>query len=163
MAGGVGLDVVQDTVRRAGGGVRISSRPGRGTTFHLQLPLTLSVIRAVVADVSGEPYAFPHTRIDRLVRVPRSAVRALEHRQFVTVDGQNVGLVVAAQLLDLPASPTPGIAACSCTRMRSSLGPPGRASYPQRDHVTPNDDSSSRRLVAGDCHFTCSTRLRLYE
>src|SRR5207247_10887228 len=70
-----------------------------------QLPLTLSVIRAVVVDVSGEPYAFPHTRIDRLIRVPRGTVRSLEHRQFVTVDGQNVGLVVAAQLLDLPVTP----------------------------------------------------------
>ena len=48
---GVGLDVVQDTIRKVGGIVRISSQVGRGTTFHLQLPLTLSVIRAVVVDV----------------------------------------------------------------------------------------------------------------
>jgi two-component system sensor histidine kinase and response regulator WspE len=105
---GVGLDVVQDTIRKVGGSVRIASQQGHGTTFHLQLPLTLSVIRAVVVNVAGEPYAFPHTRIDRLIRVPRISVRSLEHRQFVTVDDHNVGLVVAAQLLDLPASPSPG-------------------------------------------------------
>jgi two-component system sensor histidine kinase and response regulator WspE len=105
---GVGLDVVQDTIRRVGGSVRVTSQPGRGTTFHLQLPLTLSVIRAVVVNAAGEPYAFPHNRIDRLLRVPRTAVKSLEHRQFVTVDGQNVGLVVATQLLDLPATPSPG-------------------------------------------------------
>jgi two-component system sensor histidine kinase and response regulator WspE len=70
--------------------------------------LTLSVIRAVVVKAAGEPYAFPHTRIDRLLRVPRSSVRSLEHRQFVTVDGQNVGLVVATQLLDIPATPPTG-------------------------------------------------------
>jgi len=105
---GVGLDVVQDTIRKVGGSVRITSQHGRGTTFHLQLPLTLSVIRAVVVNVSGEAYAFPHTRIDRLIRVPRNSVRSLEHRQFVTVDDQNIGLVVAAQLLDLPATPAPG-------------------------------------------------------
>ena len=103
---GVGLDVVQDTVRRVGGNVRITTAAGKGTTFHLQLPLTLSVIRAVVVDVAGEPYAFPHTRIDRLVRVRRDEVRSIEHRQFVTVDGANVGLVLAGQLLDIPA-PTP--------------------------------------------------------
>jgi two-component system, chemotaxis family, sensor histidine kinase and response regulator WspE len=105
---GVGLDVVQDTIRKVGGGVRITSQPGKGTTFHLQLPLTLSVIRAVVVNISGEPYAFPHNRIDRLIRVPRSAVRSLEHRQFIAVDGHNIGLVVAAQLLDLPVLPSPG-------------------------------------------------------
>lgn len=100
---GVGLDVVMDTVRKVGGNVRVSTAAGKGTTFHLQLPLTLSVIRAVVVDVAGEPYAFPHNRIDRLVRVCREEVRSLEHRQFVTVDGANVGLVMAAQLLDIPA------------------------------------------------------------
>ncbi len=103
---GVGLDVVQDTIRKVGGNVRITTTRGAGTAFHLQLPLTLSVIRAVVIDVAGEPYAFPHTRIDQLIRVRRDDVRSLEHRQFVTVDGQNVGLVLAAQLLDMPA-PTP--------------------------------------------------------
>lgn len=102
---GVGLDVVQDTVRKVGGSVRITSKFGEGTTFHLQLPITLSVIRAVVVEVGGEPYAFPHTRIDRLLRVPRDSVRSLEHRQFVAVDGQNVGLVLAGQLLDVPADP----------------------------------------------------------
>jgi two-component system sensor histidine kinase and response regulator WspE len=105
---GVGLDVVQDTVRRVGGSVRVSTRPGHGTTFHLQLPITLSVIRAVVVEIAGEPYAFPHTRIDRLLRVPRDSVRSVEHRQFVAVDGQNVGLVLAGQLLDLPADPPAG-------------------------------------------------------
>jgi two-component system sensor histidine kinase and response regulator WspE len=62
-------------------------------------------LRAVLVDIGGEPYAFPHNRIDRLLYVPRSALRSLEQRQFVTVDGQNVGLVLAAQLLDLPATP----------------------------------------------------------
>jgi two-component system sensor histidine kinase and response regulator WspE len=98
---GVGLDVVQTTMRTIGGRARISSRLGQGTTFHLQLPITLSVIRAVLVDIAGEPYAFPHNRIDRLIRVPRSEIRSLERRQFVNVDGQNVGLVLAAQLLGL--------------------------------------------------------------
>src|SRR5262249_3504934 len=79
-----------------------------GTRFHLHLPLTLSVLRAVLVDIGGEFYAFPHNRIDRLVRVPLAEVRSLEQRQFVTVGGQNVGLVLAAQLLDLPpAGPSP--------------------------------------------------------
>jgi two-component system sensor histidine kinase and response regulator WspE len=106
---GVGLDVVQDTVRKVGGNVRATTAPGKGTTFHMLLPLTLSVIRAVIVEVAGEPYAFPHTRIDRLIRVPRAEVRSVEHRQFVTVDGANVGLVLAGQVLDIPA-PAPAAA-----------------------------------------------------
>jgi two-component system sensor histidine kinase and response regulator WspE len=99
---GVGLDVVQDTVRKVGGSVRLSTRLGHGTRFVLQLPITLSVLRAVLVETAGELYAFPHNRIDRLLRVPRSQLSSVEHRHFVSVDGQNVGLVLASQLLELP-------------------------------------------------------------
>jgi len=101
---GVGLDVVQTMVRQVGGLVRISSELGKGTRFQLQLPITLSVLRAVIVNIAGEPYAFPQNRIDRLIRVDRSAIRSLEHRQFVAVDDHQVGLVLAAQLLDLPGA-----------------------------------------------------------
>jgi two-component system sensor histidine kinase and response regulator WspE len=103
---GVGLDVVHDMARKVGGSVHVTTRPGRGTAFHLRLPLTLSVIRAVVVDIGGEPFAFPHNRIDRLLRGPRSGLDSLENRQFVAVDGHNVGLVLGSQLFDMPA-PTP--------------------------------------------------------
>ncbi|MFO0879136.1 MAG: hybrid sensor histidine kinase/response regulator [Gemmataceae bacterium] len=105
---GVGLDVVQDTIRKIGGAVRVRSRLGQGTTFYLQLPLTLSVLRAVLVSIAGEPYAFPHNRIDRLLRVERQTIQSLEHRQYVHVNGANVGLVLASQLLDLPAEGCPG-------------------------------------------------------
>jgi two-component system sensor histidine kinase and response regulator WspE len=74
----------------------------------LQLPITLSVLRAVLVDIAGETYAFPHNRIDRLLQVPVTEVRSLEQRQFITIDGENVGLVLAAQLLDLPVTPPAG-------------------------------------------------------
>jgi two-component system sensor histidine kinase and response regulator WspE len=105
---GVGLDVVLTTVRKAGGSVRISTQPGKGTQFLLQLPITLSVLRAVLVDIAGEAYAFPHNRIDRLLYVSLADIRSLEQRQFVTVGGQNVGLVLAAQLLDLQPAPPAG-------------------------------------------------------
>ncbi len=102
---GVGLDVVQTMVRAVGGSVRITTAVGKGTSFHLKLPLTLSVLRAVLVEIAGEPYAFPHNRIDRLLRVSTNDIRSLQHRHFTIVDGQNVGLVLAAQILELPASP----------------------------------------------------------
>jgi two-component system sensor histidine kinase and response regulator WspE len=105
---GVGLDVVRDMVRQVGGTVSVTTRPRRGTAFQLRLPLTLSVVRAVLVDIGGEPYAFPHTRIDRLIRVARAGLDSLEGRQLITVDGRNVGLVLAAQVLDLPAAPPSG-------------------------------------------------------
>ena len=64
---GVGLDVVQSTAREIGGSARIDTELGRGTVFELELPITLSVIRALLVDVAGETLAFPLARIEREV------------------------------------------------------------------------------------------------
>jgi two-component system sensor histidine kinase and response regulator WspE len=105
---GVGLDVVQDMVRSVGGVVRVHSKLGRGTRFTLQLPITMSVIRALLVGISGEPYAFPLNRIERIVRVARAEVRRLEGRPHFPMDGQIVGLVDAALVLGLPDPPGSG-------------------------------------------------------
>jgi two-component system sensor histidine kinase and response regulator WspE len=101
---GVGLDVVHTMVQSAGGRLQVHSELGRGTTFQITLPVTLSVLRAVIVEIAGEPYAFPHNRIERLIRVPRSELRSLENRQYFEVDGHNVGIVMAHQVLQLEGS-----------------------------------------------------------
>jgi two-component system sensor histidine kinase and response regulator WspE len=98
---GVGLDVAHTMVHAVGGAVRVQTRPGQGTTFVLHLPITLSVIRAVLVEVAGEAYAFPLNRIDRLLKLPRAELRSLESRQYVQVDGANVGIVLGRQVFDV--------------------------------------------------------------
>ena len=99
---GVGLDVVQDMVKSVGGVVRVTSKPGQGTRFILQLPITMSVVRALLVKIAGEPYAFPLNRIDRIVRVSRDEVRRLEGRPHFLLDDQLVGLVDAVLVMGLP-------------------------------------------------------------
>ncbi len=103
---GVGLDVVRSVVDEVGGSVRLASELGKGTAFHVQLPITLSVIRAVVVAIAGEPYAFPMMRIERIVAVPRAELRTLEGRQYFVLEGKNVGLVAGHQVLELEAPPS---------------------------------------------------------
>lgn len=105
---GVGLDAVHSMVHEVGGFVRASSQPGKGMTFHLQLPLTLSVLRTLLVDIAGDTYAFPLTRLDRTLLVSPSDIRSLENRQYVVFDGENVGLVPAAQVLELGESKLEG-------------------------------------------------------
>ncbi len=101
---GVGLDVVQNMVRAVGGFVRVSSQIGVGTRFTLQLPITMSVIRALLVRICGEPYALPLNRIDRVVMLPSAAILVLEGRQHFMMDGEPVGLVEASQVLELPTA-----------------------------------------------------------
>ena len=96
---GVGLDVVQSMVKAVGGTVRVSSQPRRHTVFTLQLPITMSVVRALLVEVAGEPYAFPLTRIDHIQFVEQADIRTVEGRQFFRRDEESIGLVMAEQIL----------------------------------------------------------------
>jgi two-component system sensor histidine kinase and response regulator WspE len=96
---GVGLDVVHDMLKRVRGIVRISSQLGSGTRFQLELPLTLSVVRALLVEIGGEFYAFPLAYIAHAAMVPREKIGALEGRQHFEHHGKQVGLVSGRQLL----------------------------------------------------------------
>jgi two-component system sensor histidine kinase and response regulator WspE len=108
---GVGLDVVQSMVKNVGGSVRVATQTGRQTMFTLQLPITMSVIRALLVQIGGEPYAFPLTRIDQILFCPAASIRTVEGRQYFDRDGVSIGLVMAAQILETtgqpPADPMP--------------------------------------------------------
>ena len=96
---GVGLDAVQTMVKELRGSVRLSSRPGEGSRFQLQLPLTTSVLRGLVVEIGGEAYAFPLTQIGSTAMVAREQVQWLEGRQHFHANGRSIGLVSASQLL----------------------------------------------------------------
>ncbi|MEQ1862406.1 MAG: hybrid sensor histidine kinase/response regulator [Chthoniobacteraceae bacterium] len=97
---GVGLDVVQDTMKQVRGTFRTSSEHGKGTTIQLQLPLTLSVLRALVVEIAGEPYGVPLAAITRTLRLSKDSIESLEGRQHFAFDDQRVGLVTAHQIFD---------------------------------------------------------------
>ena len=101
---GVGLDAVQHMVRQLRGGVELDQRAGEGSRFHLEVPLTLSVVRSLVVEVGGEAYAFPLAHIERMRDVQADEIVQLEGRQHFWHEERHVGLVAASQLLNRPAA-----------------------------------------------------------
>jgi two-component system sensor histidine kinase and response regulator WspE len=75
---GVGLDVVQTTVHEVGGSVEVHTELGRGTTFRMRLPVTLSVLRAAIVSIAGEPYALPLARMERIDRLDHHTLEHVE-------------------------------------------------------------------------------------
>ncbi len=100
---GVGLDIAKSMAQDVGGTVRATSQPGKGTSFHFQLPLTLSVVRTLLVEIAGKPYAIPLARIDQLVNLDMSEITDVENRQYFTMNDRNIGLIAANQILELPA------------------------------------------------------------
>ncbi|MEH2062068.1 MAG: hybrid sensor histidine kinase/response regulator [Nostoc sp.] len=100
---GVGLDIAHSTVREVGGTLRAVSVLGKGMTFYLQLPLTLSVIRTLLVEIAGEPYAFGLTRIEQVAILSRSNIAVSVNRPFFLMNNQPIELILASQVLELPS------------------------------------------------------------
>ncbi|VVD63045.1 Gliding motility regulatory protein [Pandoraea iniqua] len=96
---GVGLDAVRAMVAAVRGTVRIEHSPGRGTKFVLQLPLTLSVVRSLLVEIGGEPYALPLASLSRTLALAPEHIEMLEGRPHFTLDGRQIGVVSARQVL----------------------------------------------------------------
>ena len=104
---GVGLDAVQHMVRQLRGAVVLEQTAGQGSRFHLEVPLTLSVVRSLVVEVGEEAYAFPLAHIERMCDLAPEDIVQLEGRQHFWHEGRHVGLVAASQLLQRPAGQSP--------------------------------------------------------
>lgn len=97
---GVGLDVVRDLLRHLRGTIHVSSRPGAGAQFQLQLPLTLSVIRSLLVEIAGETYALPLASVGCCLKLPRTAVVTLSGQPHFSLRERRIGLVSAHRILD---------------------------------------------------------------
>jgi two-component system chemotaxis sensor kinase CheA len=71
---GVGMDVVKTNLDQLGGLIDIESEPGRGTTIHIKLPLTLAIIPCQIVVTGGERYAIPQVNLEELLRIPAEQV-----------------------------------------------------------------------------------------
>ena len=100
---GVGMDVVRSNIEKIGGSIDVSTKPGEGTSFHLQLPLTLSIIAALTVEVEGQLYAIPRSFIEEVAFANLQGIefaRAGE-RQLMNFRGRRVPCVALAQVFGL--------------------------------------------------------------
>lgn len=98
---GLGMAIVQETVERLGGRIDVESSLGTGTCFHLHLPLSLSTFRAVLVRNAERTFAVPALAVERCLRLPASAIRTLENRPSVALDGEVLPLWPLGDVLGL--------------------------------------------------------------
>jgi two-component system, chemotaxis family, sensor kinase CheA len=101
---GVGIDAVQTRVRALGGSVEIKSAPGEGTTVTARLPLTLAIMRALLARVGGESYAFPMAHVDETVGTAGAAFAAVRGQPVLLLRGEAIPFVRLREVVGLAAA-----------------------------------------------------------
>ncbi|AFY41170.1 chemotaxis protein CheA [Nostoc sp. PCC 7107] len=105
---GVGMDIVKSNIDKINGSIEIDSQPGIGTTFKLKIPLTLTIIPALIVNSHGDRYAIPQASLEELVYLePEQALKQIETFYDVPVyplRGNLIPLVYLNQVLH-PSSP----------------------------------------------------------
>jgi two-component system chemotaxis sensor kinase CheA len=96
---GVGIDAVQARVRMLGGSLDIKSVPGQGTAVTARLPLTLAIMRALLARTAGETYAFPMAHVDETVSAEGLALAAVRGRPVMLLRGEAIPYVRLRELV----------------------------------------------------------------
>lgn len=99
---GVGLDVVKSTIQSLGGDVHIESEQGKGTTFSIQLPLTLSIIPSMLVDVQNEKYAIPLSSIIETAVIKQDDVFSAQNKKVINFRGKIIPLVFLDETFHIP-------------------------------------------------------------
>jgi two-component system, chemotaxis family, sensor kinase CheA len=102
---GVGLDVVAQTIHELGGTIEVESRPGRGVTFTLNLPLTLAILRSLIVEVDRERYAVPISHIAATVRTEPDTIHEMNRKGVALWRGDLIHVCDAGVLLGTGAPP----------------------------------------------------------
>jgi two-component system chemotaxis sensor kinase CheA len=82
---GVGVDVAVTRVRALGGTLEVRTEVGRGSSFIIRVPLTLAIVRALLADAGGERYAVPLAYVAETVEFDPRGVTAIREREALVV------------------------------------------------------------------------------
>ena len=104
---GVGIDVVMNRIRALGGTVEIRTERGAGTTFLLRMPVTLAIVRALIAAVGRERYALPLTYVAETVEFGAVPTTTVEGREAMVLRDRVVPLVHLRALLDVRGDAPP--------------------------------------------------------
>ncbi|NOU76406.1 chemotaxis protein CheA [Paenibacillus sp. LMG 31458] len=99
---GVGLDVVKTKIQMLGGHVQVDSKPGFGSKFSVQLPLTLSIISAMLVRLGSEKYAIPLSSIVETSAIQKNQIRNIHGNKMVEYRNTVIPLVSLSTLFNVP-------------------------------------------------------------
>jgi len=101
---GVGMDAVRESVHALSGVLTIQSRSGQGSRFIMRLPITVSIIHALIVQSGPFEIAFPLTVVTRTLELKRSDIREEAGRSSILLGGVFLPVRSLRQALRLPAS-----------------------------------------------------------
>jgi two-component system chemotaxis sensor kinase CheA len=105
---GVGMDVVRRNIEALGGHIAIESKAGVGSTFRIQLPLTLAIVDGMCVAVGEQVFVLPLVHIVESIQPSPEQLKTLSNQQLIKVRGEYLPLLNLSQLMAIkPTNPSP--------------------------------------------------------
>lgn len=98
---GVGMDVVKTKISALGGTIDVISEIGKGTSVIIRLPLTLSIIQALLVNVGEDTFAISLGFIDRVININTDDIKKTNNKEIILYRGNVIPLVRAASKLNI--------------------------------------------------------------
>ncbi|MGV3488263.1 MAG: chemotaxis protein CheW [Tuberibacillus sp.] len=105
---GVGLDVVKSKIESLGGEVLVESAPHKGSIFTIRLPLTLSIITAMLIKVRAEYYALPLANIVETAMVKDEDIKVVHQHEMIEFRGRVIPFIRLSKALEVPGESKKG-------------------------------------------------------
>jgi two-component system chemotaxis sensor kinase CheA len=98
---GVGMDVVRQKISSLGGTIEVTSEVGKGTNFVIRLPLTLSIIQALMVHVGPETFAIPLGLIEKVVSVVPEDIMQSHSGEVYIYRGRVIPVIRVSRKLEI--------------------------------------------------------------
>jgi len=98
---GLGMAIVQEHVENLNGIISITTNPGRGSTFKIELPVSLATFRGIIVRAAGHNYILPIAHVEHTLRIRPEDIKTAGNKSIIIMDGQAVSLVNLSDVLGL--------------------------------------------------------------
>jgi two-component system chemotaxis sensor kinase CheA len=95
------MSIVKNTVQELGGVLTVDTTAGQGTCFVLELPLTLSIVDALIVRVADSIFAIPLPAVREVMQVASAEVRQFENNEIISYRGAALPIIRLARLFEL--------------------------------------------------------------
>ena len=99
---GVGMDVVAKAIEELDGELSVHTERGVGTTFRIELPLTLAITDALIATVAGQTFAIHRSSVYEVIEIDPSAIKVLENNEIILHREEVLPLIRLSRVFKLP-------------------------------------------------------------
>ena len=103
---GVGLDIVQTKISQLNGSVKVFSVPNQGTKITIELPVSMSTLKAFIVEASGQLFAISMTSIKNVMWINEKDIYIRNSSKTIMHEGKNINVFYLSELMELPPTET---------------------------------------------------------